>query len=75
MMCRREHYSCVAAAIFAIAASSHCLARKYPVQPDDVGDTIHFVASLPAHVCINELIISPTWNRGYVKFHQDSGLE
>ena len=37
MMCRREHYSCVAAAIFAIAASSHCLARKYPVQPDDVG--------------------------------------
>lgn len=49
--------------------------RARMVQPEDVGDTLFFLASLPAHVCINELIISPTWNRGYVKFHEGSGLE
>ena len=36
------------------------------VQPVDCGEIIRFVAELPAHVCINELIVSPTWNRGYV---------
>ena len=36
------------------------------VQPDDCGEVIRFLAELPAHVCINELTISPTWNRGYV---------
>ena len=25
-----------------------------------------FLARLPAHVCINDVTISPTWNRGYV---------
>ncbi len=37
------------------------------VQPEDLGDTILFVASLPAHACINELVISPTWNRAYIR--------
>lgn len=36
------------------------------VQPEDCGEVIRFLAELPAHVCINELTISPTWNRGYV---------
>jgi len=36
------------------------------LKPDDVGETILFVASLPKHVCINELLVSPTWNRIYV---------
>ena len=36
------------------------------VQAEDCGEVIRFLASLPAHVCINELTISPTWNRGYV---------
>lgn len=49
--------------------------RARMVQPDDMGETILFVAAMPAHVCINELIISPTWNRGYVKYHQSSGPE
>lgn len=40
--------------------------RQRMVQPQDCGETIRFLASLPAHVCINELTISPTWNRGYV---------
>ncbi len=49
--------------------------RARMVQPEDVGDTLLFVASLPASVCINQLVISPTWNRGYVKFHEQSGPE
>jgi NADP-dependent 3-hydroxy acid dehydrogenase YdfG len=36
------------------------------LQPQDMGNAIRFVAELPAHVCINQLIISPTWNRMYV---------
>lgn len=36
------------------------------VQADDCGELMLFLARLPAHVCINDLTISPTWNRGYV---------
>ena len=49
--------------------------RARMVQPEDMGDAIHFVAAMPAHVCVNQLIISPTWNRQYVRFHQSSGPE
>ena len=49
--------------------------RALMVQPEDMGETIHYVAAMPTHVCVNQLVISPTWNRGYVKFHQGSGLE
>jgi len=27
---------------------------------DDIADVIYYCASLPAHVCINELVITPT---------------
>ena len=40
--------------------------RAQMVQPEDCGDIIRFLAELPPHVCINELTVSPTWNRGYV---------
>jgi NADP-dependent 3-hydroxy acid dehydrogenase YdfG len=40
--------------------------RARMVQSEDCGDVIRFIAELPAHVCINELVISPTWNRGYI---------
>jgi len=36
------------------------------LKSEDVGEAILFVARLPKTVCINELIISPTWNRGYI---------
>ncbi|MGB3487397.1 MAG: SDR family oxidoreductase [Xanthobacteraceae bacterium] len=36
------------------------------LQPDDLGRTIAFVANMPPHVCVNEILISPTWNRGFV---------
>jgi NADP-dependent 3-hydroxy acid dehydrogenase YdfG len=36
------------------------------LQPEDVGRTIAFVASMPPHVCMNEILMSPTWNRAFV---------
>jgi NADP-dependent 3-hydroxy acid dehydrogenase YdfG len=40
--------------------------RKRMAQSEDVGDLIRYVACAPAHICINEVWITPTWNRGYV---------
>jgi NADP-dependent 3-hydroxy acid dehydrogenase YdfG len=51
--------------------------KKRPVQPTeadkarmlqeaDLGRAIRFIAEQPAHVCINEMVISPVWNRTYV---------
>jgi NADP-dependent 3-hydroxy acid dehydrogenase YdfG len=33
------------------------------LQPEDLGHTIAFVANLPPHVCVNEILISPVANR------------
>ena len=51
--------------------------KKRPVEPsmedkarmlqeDDMGKTILFIATMPPHVCINELVITPVWNRIYM---------
>jgi NADP-dependent 3-hydroxy acid dehydrogenase YdfG len=51
--------------------------KKRPVEPsaeekarmlqeDEMGKTIRFIAEMPPHVCINELVITPVWNRIYV---------
>lgn len=40
--------------------------RARMVQPEDCGELVLFLARMPAHVCINDVTISPTWNRGYV---------
>jgi len=37
------------------------------LQPADMGELIAFVARQPPHVCINEVVISPTHNRGYLR--------
>ena len=37
------------------------------LQAEDLAETILFVARLPATVCVNEILISPTWNRGYLE--------
>jgi len=41
--------------------------RARMLQGDDLGATIRFIAELPPHVCINQLVISPTWNRSYAE--------
>jgi NADP-dependent 3-hydroxy acid dehydrogenase YdfG len=37
------------------------------LQPEDIGRTIAFIASQPPRVCVNEILISPTWNRGFIQ--------
>jgi NADP-dependent 3-hydroxy acid dehydrogenase YdfG len=39
--------------------------RDRMLQPDDMASLILYVAKLPPSVCINEVLINPTWNRGY----------
>ena len=40
--------------------------RDKMLQAEDLGQTILYLASLPSRACVNELIITPTWNRFYV---------
>jgi NADP-dependent 3-hydroxy acid dehydrogenase YdfG len=40
--------------------------RARMLHAEDLGKTILFVATLPPRACVNELIISPTWNRFYL---------
>lgn len=40
--------------------------RARMAQSEDVGDLIRYVACLPPHIVINEVMINPTWNRGYI---------
>lgn len=40
--------------------------RARMVQPADCGDLIRYIACLPKHVVMNEVMLAPTWNRGYV---------
>ena len=39
--------------------------RARMLQPEHMADLILYVAKLPASVCINEVQITPAWNRGY----------
>lgn len=41
--------------------------RARMLQSEDVGELILWIARLPDRVVLNEVMISPTWNRGYVK--------
>lgn len=40
--------------------------RARMLQPENLGDVVLYIARLPRHVCLNEVQITPTWNRGYV---------
>lgn len=35
------------------------------LRPEDVGDAIAYAVTAPAHVCLNEIVIAPTFNRIY----------
>jgi NADP-dependent 3-hydroxy acid dehydrogenase YdfG len=41
-------------------------ARAKMLQPEDLGETIRFVAQLPPRVCLAEILIAPTWNRNFL---------
>ena len=40
--------------------------RAKMVQMEDCGNLILYIACLPARLCMNEVVITPTWNRAYV---------
>jgi NADP-dependent 3-hydroxy acid dehydrogenase YdfG len=35
------------------------------LKPEDCADVIRYIACLPAHVCMSEVMLTPTWNRTY----------
>jgi NADP-dependent 3-hydroxy acid dehydrogenase YdfG len=41
-------------------------AKARMVQPEDCADLILYVASLPKRLVMNEVMLSPSWNRAYV---------
>lgn len=49
--------------------------RARMAQSEDVGDLIRYVACLPPHIVINEVMINPTWNRSYVAAQQRAADE
>ncbi|MEZ5728665.1 MAG: SDR family oxidoreductase [Burkholderiaceae bacterium] len=40
--------------------------RARMIQPADMGRLVAHIATTPAHVCLNEVVISPTWNRSFL---------
>jgi NADP-dependent 3-hydroxy acid dehydrogenase YdfG len=40
--------------------------RAKMLQPEDVAAAVLFAVTMPPHACINEILISPTANRGYL---------
>jgi NADP-dependent 3-hydroxy acid dehydrogenase YdfG len=40
--------------------------RAKMLQPEDLAETIVFVARMAPRVCVNEILISPTWNRSFL---------
>lgn len=40
--------------------------RARMLQVEDLAATILFVAGMPARACVNEILVSPTWNRFYI---------
>lgn len=47
-----------------IPPSDEDMARM--LKAGDVADAIRYVVSAPPHVCFNEIVISPSWNRIYI---------
>ena len=49
--------------------ADYLLQLPLPAEPDlaptsdDLGRVVRFVAESPAHVCVNEIVVTPTWNR------------
>lgn len=46
-----------------------------PLTPNDIADTIYFCTTLPAHVCINDLTITPLQQSDAVTFYKKPPIE
>jgi NADP-dependent 3-hydroxy acid dehydrogenase YdfG len=47
----------------AVPPTPEQLARM--LQVTDLEDTFSFIARLPPRVCVNEIVISPSWNNAF----------
>lgn len=56
-----------------VPPSAEDMARM--LQPDDMGAMVRYIAVAPPHVCLNEVLISPTWNRSFVGVSEMGGTE
>jgi NADP-dependent 3-hydroxy acid dehydrogenase YdfG len=45
------------------------------LQADDLGAMVRYIAEAPPHVYINEVLISPTWNRSFVGVAELGGMK
>jgi len=41
--------------------------RSRMLQAEDLGRIVRFVAELPPGACVNQMVVSPTWNRMYIQ--------
>ncbi len=37
------------------------------MRPEDCAELVRYIACLPAHVCMNEVVLTPTWNRTFAE--------
>ncbi len=44
------------------------------LKAEDLGAMVRYIAEAPPHVCINEVLISPTWNRSFVGVAELGGI-
>lgn len=44
------------------------------LKADDLGAIVRYIAEAPAHVCLNEVLISPTWNRAFTGVKEAGGI-
>ncbi|GLT10129.1 oxidoreductase [Sulfitobacter porphyrae] len=45
------------------------------LQAGDIGAMVRYIAEAPPHVCINEVLISPTWNRSFTGVAEMGGMK
>ncbi|MFC6637315.1 SDR family oxidoreductase [Sulfitobacter sediminilitoris] len=44
------------------------------LKAEDLGSVVRYIAEAPPHVCLNEILISPTWNRSFVGVAEAGGI-
>ena len=44
------------------------------LKSEDLGAIVRYIAEAPPHVCLNEILISPTWNRSFMGVAEAGGI-
>ncbi len=45
------------------------------LKAEDLGSIVRYIAEAPPHVCLNEILISPTWNRSFTGVAEAGGAK